>query len=354
MNNKKTCDCPAKKVSVGGQALLEGIMMKGPAKTVMVTRLPDGTLDYEDLPEKHIKDKIKFLGWPLIRGSVNMVESFIVGYNALMKSAEKLGLEEEEEVKESWLGRLLGDKMMAVLGTIAMVLGVVLSVVLFMWLPTLLFNLLNSAITPNVALTIGGLEDGGTLNLWKGVIEGVVKIAIFIGYVAATSLLSDIKRTYQYHGSEHKSIFCYEAGLELTVENVRKQSRFHPRCGTSFLFLMLMVSMVFSSILLLLFPALKQLTVLWVIIKILTVPVLCGVGYELIRVCGKHQNIFTKIIAAPGLWVQRLTTKEPEDDMIEVAIAALKEVLPEYQDEVKEDKPIDLDLSDIPEVPDEG
>ena len=350
MSNKKECECPQKKVSVGGQALLEGIMMKGPAKTVMVTRLPDGTLDYEDLPEKHIKDKIKFLGWPLIRGSVNMVESFIVGYNALMKSAEKLGLEEEEEVKESWLGRLLGDKMMAVLGSFAMVLGVLLALVLFMWLPTVLFNLLNSAVTPNVSLTIGGLADGGTLNLWKGVIEGIVKIAIFVGYVAATALMNDIKRTYQYHGGEHKSIFCYEAGLELNVENVRKQSRFHPRCGTSFLFLMLMVSMVFSSVLLLLFPALKQLTALWVAIKILIIPFLCGVGYELIRLCGKHQNLFTRIIAAPGLWVQRLTTKEPDDDMIEVAIASLKAVLPEFQQEAKEDAPVNLDLSDIPEV----
>lgn len=362
MSNKNTCECPQKKVSVGGQALLEGIMMKGPAKTVMVTRLPDGSLDTEELHEKHIKDRIKFLGWPIIRGSVNMVESFIIGYNALMKSAEKLGLEDEDEVKESWLGRLFGEKLMAVLGGIAMVLGVGLALVLFMWLPTVLFNLLNSAVTPDVSLTIGGIENGGTLTLWKGVIEGIVKIAIFIGYVAATALMSDIKRTYQYHGSEHKSIFCYEAGLELTVENVRKQSRFHPRCGTSFLFLMLMVSMVFSSILLLIFPSLKQLTALWVLIKILTIPVLCGVGYELIRVCGEHNNLFTRIIAAPGLWVQRLTTKEPEDDMIEVAIASLKEVLPEFQQETapapqpsaEHTDQVIVDLSDLPEVPDEG
>jgi uncharacterized protein YqhQ len=297
----------------------------------MATRLPDGTIDLEQLHEKHAKDKFKPCGWPVIRGCVNMVESFIIGYQALMKSAEKLGLEEDEEVKDSFLGRLLGEKLMAVIGTIAMVLGVGLALVLFMWLPTVLFNLMNSLVTPDVSLTIGGVESG-VLNNLKGVIEGIVKIIIFLIYVWATSLMEDIKRTYQYHGSEHKSIFCYEAGLPLTVENIRKQSRFHPRCGTSFLFLMLMVSMVFSSVILLIFPALRQITWLWVIIKFLILPLICGVGYELIRFCGKKQNGFTKIIAAPGLWVQRLTTKEPDDDMIEVAIASLKAVLPEYQD----------------------
>jgi uncharacterized protein YqhQ len=332
----KSCECKKKAISVGGQALLEGIMMKGPNKTVMATRLPDGTIDLEEIHEKHAKDKFKPLGWPVIRGCVNMVESFIVGYKALMKSAEKLGLEEEDEIKDSFLGKLLGEKLMAIIGTIATVLGVGLAVVLFMWLPTVLFNLLNSLVTPTASLTIGGVE-GGTLNMFKGVIEGVIKICVFLAYVWATSLLSDIKRTYQYHGSEHKSIFCYEAGLPLTVENIRKQSRFHPRCGTSFLFLMLMISMVITSVILLIFPMLRNITWLWVTIKFLILPLICGVGYELIRFCGKKQNLLTKIIAAPGLWVQRLTTKEPEDDMIEVAIASLKAVLPEYQEEEQHD-----------------
>lgn len=337
--SKKECSCRNRSVSVGGQALLEGIMMKGPLKTVMATRLPEGNIDLEDIEEKHIKDKIKCLGWPFIRGSVNMVEAFITGYKALMRSAEKLGLEEDEEVKDSWLSRVFGDKLMAVIGTVATVLGVGLAVVLFMWLPTVLFNLLNSAVTAGASLTVGGLAAAGRLDALKGIIEGVVKIMIFIAYVAATALMRDIKRTYQYHGAEHKSIFCYEAGLPLTVENVRKQSRFHPRCGTSFLFLMLMVSMIFSSVLLLIFPFLKSITWLWVIIKIFTLPLICGFGYELIRLCGKKQNLLTKIIAAPGLWVQRLTTKEPEDDMIEVAIASLKAVLPEYAGESAEQEP---------------
>lgn len=327
------CCKPKKVTSIGGQALLEGIMMKGPNRTVMATRLPDGTIDLEDLPEKHIKDKIKFLGWPIIRGSVNMVESFITGYKALMKSAEKLGLEDDEEVKESFLSRIFGEKLMVAIGAVASVLGVLLAVVLFMWLPTALFNLLNSGVTADAALTVGGLESIGRLDAYKGLIEGLVKVLIFIGYVAATALMKDIHRTYQYHGSEHKCIFCYEAGLALTVENVRRQSRFHPRCGTSFLILMLVVGILVSSSLLLLFPTLKSITWLWITVKILTLPLICGFGYELIRVCGRHSNWFTKIVAAPGLWVQRLTTKEPEDDMIEVAIAALTAVIPENPEE---------------------
>lgn len=329
----KPCECNKKKYSVGGQALLEGIMMKGPGKTVMATRLPEGTIDLEELPEKHIKDKIKFLGWPIIRGSVNMVEAFMIGYKALMKSAEKLGLEEDEEVKDSWLSRVFGEKLMLFIGTIATVLGVGLAVVLFMWLPTMLFNLLNSATTAGTGITVGGLETTGRLDIFKGLIEGVIKISIFIGYVAVTALMKDIRRTYMYHGAEHKSIFCIESGLPLSVENVRKQSRFHPRCGTSFLLLMLVVSILVSSSLILIFPALKKITWLWVTIKILILPLICGFGYELIRFCGKHNNVVTRIVAAPGLWMQRLTTREPEDGMIEVAIASLKAVLPELADQ---------------------
>lgn len=167
------------------------------------------------------------------------------------------------------------------------------------------------------------------LDSWKGVFEGVLKIIIFLGYIALTALMKDIKRTYMYHGAEHKSIFCYEKGLPLTVENVRKQIRFHPRCGTSFLVLVLVVSILVSSLVLKIFPALKTVTWAWIIVKILLIPLIMGFGYELIRFCGKHNNLLSKIVAAPGLWVQRLTTKEPEDDMIEVAIAALNEVIPE-------------------------
>ena len=346
----KCCD-KQKYVAVGGQALLEGIMMKGPKKTVMATRMADGSIDLEDLPEKHIKDKIKCMGWPIIRGSVAMVESFIIGYKALMKSAEKLGLEEEEEVQDSWLYRVFGDKLMSFLGLIATVLGVGLAVVLFMLLPTYLFNMVNSLVTPNAAFTLKGLE-AGSLDLYKGLFEGIVKILIFVGYVASTALMKDIKRTYMYHGAEHKTIFCFEAKEPLTVENVRKQSRFHPRCGTSFLLLMLVVSILVSSSLLLIFPSLKKITWLWVVVKILILPLLCGLGYELIRFCGKHDNTFTRIVSAPGLWMQRITTKEPEDDMIEVAIASLKEVLEDPVEETNVPKVDEELVADVPTMED--
>ena len=260
-----------------------------------------------------------------------MIESLIMGYKALMKSAEKLGIDEDdEEVKDSWLYKVFGEKLMAAVGAVAGVLGVVLALVLFMWLPTVIFNLVNGIVTPSavVSFPIKAVENG-VLDSWKGVFEGVLKIIIFLGYIALTALMKDIKRTYMYHGAEHKSIFCYEKGLPLTVENVRKQIRFHPRCGTSFLVLVLVVSILVSSLVLKIFPALKTVTWVWIIVKILLIPLIMGVGYELIRFCGKHNNLLSKIVAAPGLWVQRLTTKEPEDDMIEVAIAALNEVIPE-------------------------
>lgn len=326
--SKKTC----KMTSIGGQALLEGIMMKGPHRTVMATRMPDESINIEDLHETHIKDKIKFLGWPVIRGTVNMVESFIMGYKALMRSAEKLGLDEDdEEAKDSWLYRVFGEKLMSVIGMIAGVLGVGLALVLFMWLPTVVFNLVNTLATPDTSLSfpIHAVADGGTLGYFKGLFEGILKIIIFLCYIALTALMKDIKRTYQYHGAEHKSIFCYEAGEELTVENVRRQSRFHPRCGTSFLILVLLISIIISSLVLMIFPTLKEITWLWVIVKILLLPLVMGFGYEVIRFCGKHNNFVTRLLSAPGMWVQRLTTKEPEDGMIEVAIAALKEVIPE-------------------------
>ena len=335
---KKACRMTA----IGGQALLEGIMMKGPDKTVMVTRMPDGSTDLEEIPEKHLKDKCKIFGWPLIRGIFNLIDSYIVGYKALMKSAEKVGFEEEdeEEMKKSLLYKLFGEKMMGVITGIAGVLGVVLALVLFMWLPTAVFKLINTLCTAEFPFSIWyilGVEsrvdlslfEVGNLDYFKGLIEGVLKIIIFLIYIAATALLPDIKKTYMYHGGEHKTIFCYEAGEELTVENVRKQSRFHPRCGTSFLILILVINILVSTLVLMLFPALRNITWLWIIAKFLMLPLICGIGYELIRYCGKHPNWITNIISAPGVWVQHLTTKEPTDDMIEVAIEALVAVIPE-------------------------
>ena len=335
-----------KKISIGGQALIEGIMMKSPQKTAVAVRTPSGEIDIEYINEKHIKDKIPFLGWPVLRGVVAFIESMMLGYKALMMSAEKSGLadleEQEEKEKraaklekkrqkalkkgkefiepnESAASKLLVTLVMAV----GMVLGIGLAVVLFMWLPTFVFNGIKS------------LSNGAVTDVFRPLIEGVLKISIFVGYIALVSLTKDIKRVFMYHGAEHKTIFCLEQGKELTVENVKTQSRFHPRCGTSFMILMLIVGILISLLIVTLFPSVTNYTALWVAIKILMVPFICGLGYELIKICGKYNNFITRIIAAPGMWVQRLTTKEPEDDMIEVAIASIIAVLPD--EEVKID-----------------
>ena len=307
-------------VSIGGQALIEGIMMKSPQKTVMSVRLPDGSIDTTELKETHLKDKYKFFGLPLIRGVVNLIESFTIGYKALMESAEKSGFAEDEEIDEKEQ-----TKLMAFVGILGTVLGVGLALLLFMYLPHLLFKLADNYIA-------GGAMSA--LNL-KPLFEGIVKMIIFICYVAAVSLMKDIKRVYMYHGAEHKTIFCFESGEELTVENVKKFKRFHPRCGTSFLFLMLAVSILVTSILAVVLPEFViQTGYIWVPIKIILIPICCGLGYELIRICGRYDNLLTKIIAAPGLWIQRLTTKEPTDDMIEIAIASVKGAL-DMNDEPK-------------------
>lgn len=307
-------------VSIGGQALIEGIMMKSPQKTVMSVRLPDGSIDTTELKETHLKDKYKFFGIPLVRGVVNLIESFTIGYKALMESAEKSGFAEDEEIDEKDQ-----TKLMAFVGILGTVLGVGLALLLFMYLPHLLFKLADNYIA-------GGAMSA--LNL-KPLFEGIVKMIIFICYVAAVSLMKDIKRVYMYHGAEHKTIFCFESGEELTVENVKKFKRFHPRCGTSFLFLMLAVSILVTSILAVVLPEFViQTGYIWVPIKIILIPICCGLGYELIRICGRYDNLLTKIIAAPGLWIQRLTTKEPTDDMIEIAIASVKGAL-DMNDEPK-------------------
>lgn len=335
-------------ISIGGQALIEGIMMKGPKKTVIAVREPNGNIHIEDMKETHARDKFKFLGLPLLRGAVNLIESMISGYKALMFSADKSGmtdLEEEEDRKKADEKRRkkaerlaaksgeaaevvyarLEEKdkkknedgaLMAVLMMVASVLGVALALFLFMWLPAFLFD------------TIDGLA-AADLSKFRALIEGVVKMIIFVGYMALVTLMEDIKRVFMYHGAEHKTIFCFEAGEPLTVENVRKQKRFHPRCGTSFTILMLIVSILFYALLSILFPALTKIRLLWVGIKIIALPIMCGIGYELIRFCGKHDNLLTRIISAPGMWLQHLTTKEPDDEMIEVAIKSIEAVLPD-------------------------
>ncbi len=311
----------AKKTSIGGQAVIEGIMMKGPKKTALAVRTPDGSIDIEYIKEKHLRDRYKFFGLPIIRGTVNFIESMVIGYSAMMKSAEKSGfteIEEEEKPKD----QKKQSALMGVIMTIASVLGVALSVVLFMYLPAVAFDLINRAFNSN-------------LSAFKAVFEGVIKMAIFILYMLLVSRMKDIRRVFSYHGAEHKTIFCYEAGEELTVENVRKQSRLHPRCGTSFMLLMLVVGILLGIVITWCFPSLQlsSFRYLWVLIKILILPVICGVGYELLKICGKHDNKLTRAISAPGMWMQKITTNEPDDSMIQVAIESLKAVLPQNTQE---------------------
>lgn len=322
-DNKDLC---CNKTSIGGQALIEGIMMQNPNGAAAISvRCPDGTIDTEEIEVKHIRDKFKFLGWPMLRGVVNYIESMIFGYKCLMISAEKSGLEDIEESEENmskldkWLNEHINKKVMGVLTAVASVIGVGLAFLLFFYLPTVIVDFINKLA-------------GESLNNFRALFEGIIRMAIFVLYIAAVSLMKDIKRTFMYHGAEHKTIFCYEKGLELTVENVKKQSRFHPRCGTSFIFVIIIISVIISSALSI-FTDLRDNTLLWMVAKIMILPLVTGLSYEFIRYAGKHDNVFVKILAAPGLWMQRLTTKEPDDSMIEVALEAFKAVIPKEQKE---------------------
>lgn len=323
-------DKRARKTSVGGQALIEGIMMQGPKGMAMAVRTPEGAIDTQMKDVKHLRDKNKFWGLPLVRGVVNFVESMLTGYKCLMASAEIATAGEDDEEEElskfdKWVNDKLGDKVLTIVTTIGTILGLALAFLLFFYLPVFVFSKLNQ------------LSDG-VLTPWQGTIEGVMKIVIFVVYIALVARMKEINRTFQYHGAEHKTIFCYERGEELTVENVKKQSRFHPRCGTSFIFVMLIFSIILTTVLSKVFPVIATHRVMWMFLKLLFIPVIVSVGYEFIKYAGKHDNLFVRIISAPGLWMQRLTTKEPtEDGIIEVGIAAIKAVITDNpeDDEIK-------------------
>ena len=312
MNHEPKKECF--KTSVGGQALMEGIMMRGPKQICCAVRKPDGTIEtkIEDTPIHGIWAKI-----PIVRGAISMSESLITGYRYMMYSAQvsmgdEYDAEEEESAFEKWVGEHLGKKAEDILMAGAALVGGLFAILLFTVLPTVL---------------VGGLNHLVPLGRWaKVVLEAVLKVGIFLTYMVGISKMKEIHRVFEYHGAEHKTIFCYENEEELTVENVKKQSRFHPRCGTSFMVLMLIVGILVG-----LFVPVAPFGIgfLRPVFKILLLPVSCGVGYELIKICGKHDNAATRIIAAPGLWAQRITTKEPDDTMIEVAIEAIKAVIPE-------------------------
>ena len=385
MSKKKDNNCNiscAKKTSIGGQALMEGIMMRGPQKSAMAVRNLEGEIIVEKWDtDSRFKGKIFKL--PLVRGVFNFIDSMLVGYKCLMRSAEISGLEElereAEEAKKAKKAEKAAKKaakkgdaetvadqapttdgvasavpsndtnesekatesknegksskeekessslLTGAVMIIGTVLGILLAVGLFMLLPSYIYE---GAVYLFPWLKV----DNSSLNsLIKSAFEGILKIIILVGYMSLVSLMKEIRRTFMYHGAEHKTIFCYENGLPLTVENVRGQRRFHPRCGTSFLILMLIVSIFISFFIdpIFLF-AIGKLppTIVRVIVKILLLPIMMGVGYELIKVAGKHDNLFTRIISAPGMWLQHLTVLEPDDDMIECAITAFKEVIP--------------------------
>ena len=318
--SSKNCgeSCEQFKSKIGGQAVIEGVMMRGIDKAAMACRLPDGEIDMEIWPIKGGKNVPWYRKIPFVRGVFNFIVSMIDGYKCISRSAEKQIIDDDDEELtrfEKWLDEKLGDKILPVISGISIVIGVALAVVLFMMVPSWISKGVNYIIPLN--------------GFARNVIEGLLKIAIFIGYTALTALMKDIRRTYEYHGAEHKTITCYENGEELTVENVKKHSRFHPRCGTSFIFLVLFISIFVNTVLHLPWSS----VFIRMLCKIAVLPLIMGIAYELIRLAGKYDNVVTRIISAPGLAIQRITTREPDGEEIECAIAALKAVIPENKED---------------------
>ena len=326
MSKEKTQPCCEKfKTSIGGQALIEGIMMRGPEKDAMAVRSGE-EIKLEVTPRK-IRPKKSFATWPLVRGVVNFFDSQVVGVKALMRSADLSpeGMEEENPSKfDLWLEKKLGNEKFQqfVLG-FAVFFGLALSVVLFFMLPMIIVSFLDKWLNTVLVLNL---------------VEGFVRICIFMAYMVLVSRMKEMKRVFAYHGAEHKTIRCYEAGLPLTVENVRTQTRLHPRCGTSFLLVIMVISILIFSVastgLLALIPALEAMKgtflyrLIMILFKLLLLPLVVSVTYEINRWVGRHDNWFTRILSAPGMWLQNFTTNEPDDEMIQVGIAALEAVLP--------------------------
>lgn len=341
MKNKNSC-CAERLGKVGGQAVLEGVMMKAGKRTVTTCRKEDGSLAVTAQDFTSVREKHKILGLPIIRGVVNFIEMMALSVRTMSASAEALGIEEEDGKVERWLKKHLGVRFVDFIMAISLVLGLALSVFLFMFLPTAVADLINYFC-------------GGKIGAWRAVIEGVAKVLIFIGYLLLVSLMPDIKRTFMYHGAEHKSIACFEAGAELTPENARNYRRFHPRCGTSFMFFMILIGIFAGFFVRILFPGLN--TIAYVGIKLLILPLVMGLGYEIIRLAGKHDNVVTRALSAPGLWVQRITTKEPTDEMLEVAIISLKCALRDEFSEFMDfynSRPWDIAAEESEKMPEES
>ncbi len=312
---------------VGGQAVLEGVMMKAGNRTVTTCRKEDGELVVNDAIFSSVRKKHKILDIPILRGVVNFVEMMVLSVKTLNASADALGIEDEESKSEKWMKKHLGVGVTDVIMGLGVVLGVLLAVALFMFLPTLTAEFVNWILTSQFHLA--PLHES-----WVAVIEGVAKVLIFVIYIALVGLIPDIKRTFMYHGAEHKSIACFESGDELTPENAMKHKRFHPRCGTSFMFLMILLGIAAGMFVRNIIPGLEAWA--YTLIRLAILPIVMGVGYEILMLAGKHDNFLTRAISAPGIWMQRLTTKEPTEDMLEVAIVsikcALRDDFPEFRE----------------------
>ncbi|WP_346878041.1 DUF1385 domain-containing protein [Clostridium sp. UBA7791] len=295
-----------KKTTVGGQAVIEGVMMRGTKGLATAVRLPNGSIEVKKESSESLTKKNKFFGFPIIRGFISLIESLIIGIKSLEYSASFF--EDDEKESESkfdkWFDKVFKEKGNSVLMGISLVLSLAFSILLFFILPTALTSLVKKTITSNVVV----------LNI----IEGIIRVIIFISYIFIVGKLEDIKRVYQYHGAEHKTIFCYESGIDLTPENAKKFGRLHPRCGTNFLFLVMVISIIIFS-----FTGWQSIGQR-VISRVLLLPVVSGVTYEVIKWLGKSDSKISKIIAWPGLLLQKITTQEPDESMLEVAITSLK------------------------------
>ncbi|MCD8355456.1 MAG: DUF1385 domain-containing protein [Clostridia bacterium] len=312
---KKESQQVVHKTTIGGQSILEGIMMKGPRKTCTVIRKPDNSLAVKEETTTPLKEKYPIAGIPVIRGFVMMVQSLKEGFQAIEYSSQFLGEEEEKPSKlEQWLIDKIGEGVMeSVLYFISVVLGVGLAVGLFILLPAFLISFLPQSVP----------------HLGANLIEGILRIIIFILYMVIMGLIPDMKRTFRYHGAEHKTIYCYEKGLELTTENVRIQPREHPRCGTSFLFVIMIISILVFSV------VTADSRIVQLLLRIVLLPIVIGLSYEVNRFAGRHDGAFSSILRWPGMMLQHITVLEPDDSMIEVAIVSLQHVIPEDKQEDK-------------------
>ena len=322
--NKNCCNkVPERLGKVGGQAVIEGVMMKAGEKVFTTCRKEDGSIFVDDSRFVSVRKKHKILNIPILRGVINFVEMLILSFKTLSVSAEAFDIDTEKDKVRKAEGKKTTTDVVMIIGVI---LGVLLAVGLFIFLPGLVSDLVAYLVK-----RISGYEIGRTL---LAIIEGFSKILIFILYLVLVSLMPDIKRTFMYHGAEHKSIACFEAGAELTPENAKEYTRFHPRCGTSFMFVMILLGIAVGILINNLFPELNRFALSG--IRLLILPLVVGLGYEFIMFAGKHDNPVTRALSAPGLWMQKITTREPTDDMLEIAIISIKCALRDDFDEFRE------------------